>query len=668
MVSLKAYPSAFRRYSPATSSTLLRSLNGENGGGRESPGQMQGLLGQQVQLSSLMQHHPFFLQHQQQQLADLGRAQLEQCMQGLQEQLRILLLQQSQLLHSSSGADRKKAASLLTQLTAQQQALSQQLQLVQRQYLFQAAAGLTSSAGSETLHQLWRDGCGGGTNATSATGTSVSSPPSPGLAGMLARKEPGSPDAPATHSGLNGLLSVKKEAWNGAGSGSPGGEGKAVNESPNSHALYGHGVCKWPGCESLCEDFNTFLKHLNMEHSLDDRSTAQARVQMQVVAQLELQLTKERERLQAMMSHLRMVGNSESSQSPRTGPAGKTPDSPNLLKYSLPGSLLSPVTGSGGSPPVGLGAGVGHPQTPPPPPPRASLASLFHSSSPVSASAGGGGALRRRINDKTPLSLIPPGSIEEPLRRRVVERASIDISEEIERNREFYKNADVRPPFTYASLIRQAIIESPEKQLTLNEIYNWFQNTFCYFRRNAATWKNAVRHNLSLHKCFMRVENVKGAVWTVDELEFYKRRPQRCSTSSGLSSKVPTLYGEALNASLQTALSEGLGAGSLPWHQPQASPSTDRSQGNQDDEDTNSKMEEGLQNRSPASSEGMPSFFGQEGRYERESPFSGEDTDPHAPEPGEEAEDLSQGCRSKDLEKDQDAQAQDLSYSDDGNN
>lgn len=32
----------------------------------------------------------------------------------------------------------------------------------------------------------------------------------------------------------------------------------------------------------------------------------------------------------------------------------------------------------------------------------------------------------------------------------------------------------------------------------------------------------------------MRVENVKGAVWTVDEIEFYKRRPQRC-TSSGAS-------------------------------------------------------------------------------------------------------------------------------------
>ena len=39
--------------------------------------------------------------------------------------------------------------------------------------------------------------------------------------------------------------------------------------------------------------------------------------------------------------------------------------------------------------------------------------------------------------------------------------------------------------------------------------------------------QNAVRHNLSLHKCFARVENVKGAVWTVDEMEFHKRRPQK---------------------------------------------------------------------------------------------------------------------------------------------
>ena len=128
---------------------------------------------------------------------------------------------------------------------------------------------------------------------------------------------------------------------------------------------------------------------------------------------------------------------------------------------------------------------------------------------------------------------------------------SLDVESEMSQNREFYRLTDVRPPFTYAALIRQAINEAPARQLTLNEIYNWFQANFAFFRRNAATWKvrevgrkeegggrsrldlikyccqNAVRHNLSLHKCFSRVENVKGAVWTVDEVEFYRRRHQR---------------------------------------------------------------------------------------------------------------------------------------------
>lgn len=160
------------------------------------------------------------------------------------------------------------------------------------------------------------------------------------------------------------------------------------------------------------------------------------------------------------------------------------------------------------------------------------------------------------IGSRPPPMLQPPTPTGcGPLRRRLTDKAAL-LTPEIQRNRDFYKSTEVRPPFTYASLIRQAIIEAPDKQLTLNEIYNWFQNTFAYFRRNAATWKNAVRHNLSLHKCFMRVENVKGAVWTVDEVEFYKRRPQRCATG-GVPNKSPTLtgsptlYGEALNASLQ---------------------------------------------------------------------------------------------------------------------
>lgn len=74
--------------------------------------------------------------------------------------------------------------------------------------------------------------------------------------------------------------------------------------SITEHPLYGNGICKWPGCEAIFDEHQSFVKHLNTEHNLDDRSIAQARVQMQVVSQLELQLQKERDRLQAMMHHL----------------------------------------------------------------------------------------------------------------------------------------------------------------------------------------------------------------------------------------------------------------------------------------------------------------------------------------------------------------------------
>uniref|UniRef100_A0A8B9RM73 Forkhead box P2 n=1 Tax=Astyanax mexicanus TaxID=7994 RepID=A0A8B9RM73_ASTMX len=253
----------------------------------------------------------------------------------------------------------------------------------------------------------------------------------------------------------------------------------------HSHSLYGHGVCKWPGCESICEDFGQFLKHLNNEHALDDRSTAQCRVQMQVVQQLEIQLSKERERLQAMMAHLHMRP-SEPKPSPK------------------PLNLVSSITMSKNLPsasPPNL------PQTPTTPTaPVTPLSQMPQVPSVLSpASVPSMGAMRRRHSDKY----------------------SMPLSSEIAPNYEFYKNADVRPPFTYATLIRQAIMDSKDMQLTLNEIYSWFTRTFAYFRRNAATWKNAVRHNLSLHKCFVRVENVKGAVWTVDEMEYQKRRSQK---------------------------------------------------------------------------------------------------------------------------------------------
>ncbi|KAL7015343.1 hypothetical protein ACKWTF_016406 [Chironomus riparius] len=271
---------------------------------------------------------------------------------------------------------------------------------------------------------------------------------------------------------------------------------------------YGRGTCKWPGCDLVFDDLQTFTKHLNTEHSMDDCTTAQARIQMQVVFQLEIQLQKEKDRLQAMMHHLHLTKESMA--------AAAALEQRNQSHQKSEGSSKTPIMDEQFIPSQVQNQS---PQQPSP------TSQQIHQNSRIRSPLHNVMPIRRRITDKSAMSLsgLP----------YMLERAGLDVQQEIQRNREFYKNADVRPPFTYASLIRQSIIESPDKQLTLNEIYNWFQNTFCYFRRNAATWKNAVRHNLSLHKCFMRVENVKGAVWTVDEIEFYKRRPQRCTSSSG---------------------------------------------------------------------------------------------------------------------------------------
>ena len=70
--------------------------------------------------------------------------------------------------------------------------------------------------------------------------------------------------------------------------------------------LFSHGHCSWPGCDTALPDTSSFFRHLSSQHYLDDKSTAQTRVQMQIVGQLELQLRKEKDRLEGMMKHLNL--------------------------------------------------------------------------------------------------------------------------------------------------------------------------------------------------------------------------------------------------------------------------------------------------------------------------------------------------------------------------
>ncbi|KAI1287308.1 Forkhead box protein P1 [Halotydeus destructor] len=510
-----------------------------------SPSQLQNILQQQLR-SALTDQRSEALSSNAATLNSSSNG-LPEGLMHLQEQLQLNMVQQSQTYQqltsmtngTSSGSTSKSRQQLelqIHQLQVQQQQIMQQLHLAsqQKQYLL-------GSLGPY-LSELWKH-------------QSASALPSPNT-----------PASSQTSDSLDIMAKLSKLNSSSLSYGDKE-DTKDLAEADYPKVLYGHGVCKWPGCEAICDDFQSFVKHLNHEHGLDDRSTAQARVQMQVVQQLELQLEKEKQRSNAMMSHLHIKQRAQLNLNAMAAMSALAPASGNLklsssrhygdsqmeadkyafeeakplnlshsqehskLSKGLNGSL-SPVSGKlHSSPPLSTLNGQYF---------SLSVATLVDRDGQLSPPSlgllGHGSAGRHRLSDKTrdntgvsdKMMLSGVGGLQDsPARRRIAERANLDITEEITRNREFYKNADVRPPFTYASLIRQSIIESPERQLTLNEIYNWFTTTFCYFRRNAATWKNAVRHNLSLHKCFMRVENVKGAVWTVDEMEFYKRRPQR---------------------------------------------------------------------------------------------------------------------------------------------
>jgi len=118
----------------------------------------------------------------------------------------------------------------------------------------------------------------------------------------------------------------------------------------------------------------------------------------------------------------------------------------------------------------------------------------------------------------------------QPLPLREAEAAAVgaddgmEVGPEQPRIASMYTDPSAKPPVPYPTLVYDAIHSLNKDKATIGEIYMTIMEQYPYYAARATEtgWKNSVRHNLTLHKCFVKVareqgESGKGGYWRVDE-------------------------------------------------------------------------------------------------------------------------------------------------------
>ncbi|GMT15037.1 hypothetical protein PFISCL1PPCAC_6334 [Pristionchus fissidentatus] len=121
-----------------------------------------------------------------------------------------------------------------------------------------------------------------------------------------------------------------------------------------------------------------------------------------------------------------------------------------------------------------------------------------------------------------------------------------------------------KPSLSYSQLIREAIENSKDKKCTLSSIYDYISNKYKYYANcPTITWKNSIRHNLSLNRQFTKLDkavNGKGSFWT---LTVYVSQPST-SRDKSQSPIDPLLTQSSIENSEQQECSEHFIAPDLP--------------------------------------------------------------------------------------------------------
>lgn len=118
----------------------------------------------------------------------------------------------------------------------------------------------------------------------------------------------------------------------------------------------------------------------------------------------------------------------------------------------------------------------------------------------------------------------------------------MESTQEIDYSRDSAK--DLKPPYSYAHMIAQAIFSNEEEKLTLANIYSFIADRYAFYRHSNSGWQNSIRHNLSLNKAFQKVprrtdEPGKGMKWQIApeyKQEYLKKMQRKGGGSSNPSS------------------------------------------------------------------------------------------------------------------------------------
>ncbi|XP_033222467.1 forkhead box protein P2 [Belonocnema kinseyi] len=112
-----------------------------------------------------------------------------------------------------------------------------------------------------------------------------------------------------------------------------------------------------------------------------------------------------------------------------------------------------------------------------------------------------------------------------------------------------------KPAYSYSCLIAMALKNSQTGSLPVSEIYNFMCEHFPYFKTAPNGWKNSVRHNLSLNKCFEKIEKPagngnqrKGCLWAINPEKIAKmdEEVQKWSRKDPLAIKKAMVYPDQL--------------------------------------------------------------------------------------------------------------------------